>query len=262
MFASDLDGTLVPVAADGDYPPAVRAFGDRLARQDRLLTAWVTGRAPRDALNLIREQGLPLPDALCCDVGTRIEWFEGGRWRTDEDYRDAVRYALGGVTADDVFAAFADATAFAPQDDAHQSEVKMSFRLRGSPSPEGELEGARALLARRGWKLSLVASRSIHDGDVLLDVLPGGVDKAAAVHHVRRAAGLAVADVVYAGDSGNDLAPLTAGFRAVVVANAAPGLARRIAEFAAHEGRPERVFTATRPHLHGVLEGASRFGVF
>jgi len=262
LFASDLDGTLIPVENDPSYPSAVRDFRHRLARQDRLLTAWVTGRAPQDTLNVMEENGLPLPHVLCCDVGTRIEWAVGDRWIRDEHYDKTVRAALGGVTAHDVFAAFADATAFVPQDDAHQSEVKMSFRLDESPTAEAELEASRIVLLERDWKLSLVASRSVYDGAVLLDVLPGGVDKAAAVHHVRRTASLTADDVVYAGDSGNDLAPLTAGFRAVIVANAAPGLADRIAAFAADEGRPNKVHAAARPHLHGVLEGARRFGIF
>jgi hypothetical protein len=71
-----------------------------------------------------------------------------------------------------------------------------------------------------------------------------------------------VDDVVYAGDSDNDLAPLTAGFRGIIVSNADTGLATGIRKFVAREDRPHRIYACEQPHLHGVLEGAAYFGIF
>ena len=260
LLASDLDGTLLPVGEDDTHPVAVDEFRRRLAGRSHLGLAYVTGRAPDDALATARRHSLPDPDALACDVGTCVLWPDGDGWRRDEDFNARAVAALEGVTPDDVFGAVGGGTGFRPQGPTHQSEVKISFRLPTGGDAHDELERVRSVISGRGWRLSLVSSRCVFTGVILLDVLPGGVDKAAAVHHIRKTLLLAADDVVYAGDSGNDLAPLTAGFRAIVVGNAAEGLADRSRSFAAAEGRPHGVHVSTRHHLHGVLEGARAFG--
>lgn len=261
LLASDLDGTLIPVGDDPGYPAAVRRLHALVAERTSLCLAYVTGRSHDDALAAIERHGLPRPQALASDVGTSVRWSLAGGWRRDDEYHARALAAMGGVTAAAVTEAVTGGTGFVMQDPRHQSPVKISFRRPAPDDPDGALEAARALLAARGWRLALVASRCVFSGDLLLDVLPGGVDKATAVQHIRKELHLSLDAVVYAGDSGNDLAPLTAGFRAVVVGDAAPGLADRIRDFAAHEGRPDSVHVSAKPHLHGVLEGASRFGI-
>lgn len=261
LLASDLDGTLIPVDADPGHPAAVARFRELLAARPGLRLAYVTGRAADDALAATAACGLPLPHVLVCDVGTRILWSVPGGWRDDDEYHARALAAMGGIAAAEIVDAVTAASAFEPQEPSRQSDVKISFRLPASHDGDAALETVRDRLADLGWRLALVASRCVFTGDVLLDVLPGGVDKATAVQHVRKELRLGADAVLYAGDSGNDLAPLTAGFNAVVVSNAAPGLADRILAFAAAEGRPRTVHVASRPHLHGVLEGASRFGI-
>ena len=261
LLASDLDGTLIPVDEDPDHADAVARLRERLAARPGLRLAYVTGRDHDDALAAVAACGLPRPHVLACDVGTGISWADGDAWRRDHEYHDRARAAMGEATAAGILAAVTGDSAFLPQDESHQSDVKISFRLPASADADAALEAARQSLAGRGWRLALVSSRCVFTDDLLLDVLPGGIDKATAVQHIRKALRLDVGAVMYAGDSGNDLAPLTAGFNAVVVGNAAPELADRIRDFAAAEGRAGSVHIASRPHLHGVLEGAARFGI-
>ena len=261
LLASDLDGTLLPVDTDPDHADAVALFRERLTRRPGLRVAYVTGRTFRDALSAVRAAGLPVPHVLVSDVGTAIHWADADDWLLDGSYHRRALAAMGGVTAAEILAEIGGTDGFQPQDPAHQSDVKISFRRPDDRDSDRHLERLRARLAALGWRLALVASRCVFTGDLLLDVLPGGLDKATAVQHVRKELRLGADAVLFAGDSGNDLAPLTAGFLSVVVSNAAPGLADRIREFAAAEGRPQTVHVASRPHLHGVLEGAARFGI-
>jgi HAD superfamily hydrolase (TIGR01484 family) len=64
------------------------------------------------------------------------------------------------------------------------------------------------------------------EGQGLLDFLPRDVSKAYALKWWSDYHGVSHSDVVFAGDSGNDLAALTAGFCAILVANADRGVAR------------------------------------
>jgi hydroxymethylpyrimidine pyrophosphatase-like HAD family hydrolase len=69
-------------------------------------------------------------------------------------------------------------------------------------------------------------------------------------------------DAIYAGDSGNDLAALAAGFHAVVVANASEGLAEKVSALQQERGIPaDRLYAAKAPASSGVLEGCRHFGL-
>jgi HAD superfamily hydrolase (TIGR01484 family) len=261
LLASDLDGTLVPVGADPTYPGAVEELRRRLAGREDLCLAYVTGRTLAGSLAAMEASGLPRPAAVACDVGTQLYWFRDRDWHRDETFHAGVLAAMGGVDTGEVLEAIRGGTRFEPQADERQSDVKASFRLPAPEDADPQLAAALSVLASRRWLLSPVASRCVFSGDMLLDVLPGGIDKAAAVHFIRKTLRLKHDQVVYAGDSGNDLTALTAGFRSIIVGNATPGLAERIREFATQEGRPGTVHAATGQHLHGVLEGARRFGI-
>ena len=67
--------------------------------------------------------------------------------------------------------------------------------------------------------------------------------------------------IVFAGDSGNDYAALTAGFRAILVGNAHQELAERVAEHHRRGGHSDRLYLAREHATAGVLEGCRRFGL-
>ena len=100
------------------------------------------------------------------------------------------------------------------------------------------------------------------NGGGLIDFLPQQVSKAYALEwwcgfakHERRA-------VVFAGDSGNDTAALTAGFRAIVVANADRNVALEVYQVHKKQGWENRLVVADAPATSGLLEGCLRFRLF
>ena len=99
-------------------------------------------------------------------------------------------------------------------------------------------------------------------GGGLLDVLPEGASKRAAVEHLRVVLGLEPDGVVFAGDSGNDEEALLAGWGGIVVGNAPPELKTRLARAASQRGLDGQLFFARAGCTAGVLEGARHFGLF
>jgi hydroxymethylpyrimidine pyrophosphatase-like HAD family hydrolase len=93
----------------------------------------------------------------------------------------------------------------------------------------------------------------------LIDVLPATAAKDSALQYLREKAGVSESRVVYAGDSGNDLAAFISGCKAIVVGNTTDSVKEQVRLRAPH---PDRVFFAPGPCVEGVLQGCRHFGVF
>jgi hydroxymethylpyrimidine pyrophosphatase-like HAD family hydrolase len=106
---------------------------------------------------------------------------------------------------------------------------------------------------------SIIASVDPFIGDGLIDLLPKEVSKAHALSWWTSFRESKVESIVLAGDSGNDLAALTAGYKSIVVANAADEIAAAVKRTHESFGRQDRLFLATEFATSGVLEGCKRY---
>jgi hydroxymethylpyrimidine pyrophosphatase-like HAD family hydrolase len=104
-------------------------------------------------------------------------------------------------------------------------------------------------------------------GDGLLDFLPRAATKQTALEFLAEEMGVPKQEVVFCGDSGNDVFPLTAGFAGVLVRNADEQLVEKVREAMA-ENPSLRVYFAqggfkglSGYYTSGVLEGAHHYGV-
>ncbi len=112
----------------------------------------------------------------------------------------------------------------------------------------------------------LVYSFDSNNGNGLLDVLPASATKQTSLEYVakRYQAGR---EVVFCGDSGNDVFPLTANFLGVMVRNADEQLVQQVS--AAKQANPAlQIYHAQGGfkglngyYVSGVLEGAYHYGL-
>jgi HAD superfamily hydrolase (TIGR01484 family) len=277
LLATDLDGTVIPTpqgGAGGDGgrrdggTDAFREAFERPARARRgVVLAYVTGRHLSFALEGVAGAGLPGPDLLACDVGTSLYRPDEGawspdpeRWRADPDYRASMRAAMGGVDTGEIRRALAGTADLLPQEDEKQAEFKVSWYAPAPPRLDGVVDAMRERLASVA-PVELVASVDPSTGRGLIDVLPSGVAKDRALGFMRAELEVGPDATLYAGDSGNDRAALLSGVLAVLVGNAPRTLADELRREARGRGLGERLYLATAPFAHGVLEGCEHFGV-
>jgi len=114
----------------------------------------------------------------------------------------------------------------------------------------------------------IIYSFDSQTGKGLLDFLPQSATKQTALEYVAAEMGAEKGDVVFCGDSGNDVFPLTAGFSGVLVRNADDQLVAGVQE-ATRKNPDLRVYFAkggfkglSGYYTSGVIEGAYHYGLF
>ena len=197
------------------------------------------GVASGRSFELIREAivefGLLEPDLIISSVGSEIDGDDDIGTR----YRDHIS---PGWDREKVVETLSGITGLTLQRDEGQKPFKVSFDTAGEVMPE-----VRDAVNEAGLNVTL-----IHSHNEFLDVLPKRASKGKAVRFVAEAYGMALENIVVAGDSGNDDEMLTCGAKAVMVGNYSQELAHLVDNPA--------VYVAEAKYAAGVLEGLKYYG--
>ncbi|MCA9023783.1 MAG: HAD-IIB family hydrolase [Planctomycetaceae bacterium] len=259
VLATDLDGTFIPLEGDKQNLLDLEILRDQLEQQDTTLV-YVSGRHLAIIEDAIREHDLPQPDWIIGNVGTAIYGKNPEGWTEEPAYHQHLASLCGEMSALRLQSITRSIEGLILQEQEKLSEYKVSFYT--DPKELDELVTRitdRLAEVNSAW--TLISSIDPFTGDGLIDLLPHGVSKALAIqwwcdHH-----DWDQREVVYAGDSGNDLAALTAGYRAIVVGNADRRLAKQVRD--EHEAKQwsNRMHLAEAVATSGVLEGCRAFGL-
>jgi len=258
LLASDLDGTLIPYEESAEQRQALARFREWFAgaspRDGRPLLAYVTGRHLALAEHGIAAFGLPRPDVLVCDVGTALYRRTVDGWRKDAAYEERLARSWPGAPA--VAGILDGIPGLDPQEEACQGPLKRSYYLpldaAGSMAQE-----ARRRLRRAGMAARVILSIDHRRECGLLDVLPPAAAKDAALAYLATELAVSLEEVVYAGDSGNDIEAFASGCRGIVVGNADEQLRRALAPWRT----TGRLYFSRAAYAAGVVEGCRRFGI-
>ena len=265
ILATDLDRTLLP---NGSWPPDPEAIDifNTLTEKHDVLTVYVTGRNLSLTENAIKEFGVRYPDILCGDVGTSIRKYENGEWKFDDGWVDHVKSESPRWDAMAIRDAVAGIDAMQEQESEHQNQFKQSYYVEHEKKDQ-VLKKVDELVKGKFDEV-IIYSFDSQDGKGLLDFLPASATKQTALEYVAEEYGVTKEDVVFCGDSGNDIFPLTAGFRGVLVKNADEQLVENVKK--AMDLNPElKVYFAKGDfrglrgyYTSGVIEGAYHYGIF
>ena len=275
LLCSDLDRTLVP---NGRVPESsvARALLRTLVERQILDVCYVSGRSIPLIREAIQEFSLPIPQVVIGDVGATIAdvntdtdtdidkpWPTWSAWHEHlaEDWQGRDAWALLGVLEP-----LTARLGIRPQEDAHQNTFKLSY-YTPNPFDKTQLEVLEDDLQQHGFASRLIWSVDEATNTGLLDVLPARASKFHAIEFflARHPLGQQhpLDSVVFAGDSGNDLAALTSHLNAVLVANAAAD----VREQAQHDVEDKQTLYLARGdflglngnYSAGVLEGLAHY---
>jgi hypothetical protein len=223
LLCTDLDRTLLPNGTAPESPCARKLFA-RLASHPQVILVYVTGRDPDLVEAALAAWAVPPPDLLIANVGTTIAGREPVGWRRWEEWDQVLAPDWNGRTGAELRGVLQGVADLKMQDDSRQGLWKVSLQTPPDADPLLLTAAVRERLDPLGVRASVIWSRDEDLGAGLLDVLPAGADKSRAIAFVMERLGYGLDEVVFAGDSGNDLDVLTGPIPSVVVANAAEEL--------------------------------------
>lgn len=258
VLATDLDGTLIPL----DGSPKNRsdlAAVQSLLNEHGIPLVFVTGRHAESVLQAIQDFSLPQPDAIICDVGTTILTADdGGKLVVQPEYERHLSQLVKDQPAANLKSELSAWPGVRLQEEEKQGAFKVSFYTNAA-EVEQHANAIQAALSEANAPWSLISSVDPFNGDGLIDLLPNGVSKSYAIDWFAKSHQWDQDQILFTGDSGNDLAALTAGFRAAVVANAADEVKTAAREAHAAAGWNDRLLQCQHPATSGVLEALRHF---
>ena len=265
ILATDLDRTLLP---NGSWPadPGAIALFNELTERHGVFVVYVTGRNLSLSERAIEEYGIRHPHVLIGDVGTSIRKYGPNGWQPDSGWDAHVKRTSPAWDADTIRSTVAGIDGLTEQEREHCGPFKQSYYVDHDRRDE-VLEAVDERVKGRFDEV-IVYSFDSQTGKGLLDFLPQSATKQTALEYVAAEHGADKTDVVFCGDSGNDVFPLTAGFCGVLVRNADEQLVAGVRE-AAGANPAIRVYFAKGGfrglngyYTSGVIEGAYHYGIF
>ncbi len=264
ILATDLDRTLLPNGGWPADPNAIELF-NRLTERQGVTVVYVTGRNLALSEQAIRQYGIRHPDILIGDVGTSIRRYQQGEWQDHPGWSAHVRAASPRWDAAAVTRELSAIGGLRRQEDEHCGPFKQSYYLDHA-GREGILRQVEERVKGRFDEV-IIYSLDSQSGDGLLDLLPASATKQTALEFMVAEFGVARERVVFCGDSGNDIFPLTAGFAGVLVRNADEQLVAGVKQ--AQRDNPGLQLYFARGgfaglngyYTGGVLEGAAHYGL-
>jgi sucrose-6F-phosphate phosphohydrolase len=257
-FATDLDGTLIPLTKHPQNQTDLAAVA-RLLCEHQLSTVFVTGRHYESVKTAMAEHALPQPDWIICDVGTTIlKRTENGTFQPVDTYATHLAARISACPADEIATIHTDIPALRLQESEKQGPFKVSF-YSAAETLIATTNAVAEYLENHNAPWSIISSVDPFNGDGLIDLLPMGVSKSYAIDWWAAQQNLTADQVIFAGDSGNDIAALTAGYRAIVVSNAAAEIVQQTTSKHNDAAWTDRLFLSSTPATSGVVEGLRHF---
>jgi len=259
ILATDLDGTLIPLDGNEQNKQDLVTLAGRL-NDNNIQLIYVTGRHFESLMEMQQKHQLPMPEWIICDVGTSIYRRQpAGDYQRIADYQehqDRIISSLPIRTLQERVSSSVEGLRL--QEDEKQGRFKLSY-YTDADQLEQRYHQVQQKLDEWDAPYSIIHSVDPFNGDGLIDLLPADVSKAHALGWWVRHADLHPDDLVFAGDSGNDYAALTAGYRAIVVGNADRKLAQRVYEAHTTAGWKNRLYLAREQATSALLEGSRWF---
>ncbi len=237
LLATDMDGTFL------GNDVAMAALWEKL-EANGIWLAFATGRHLDSIEALYATKKIPHRARCCvCMVGTDIYLPTEIGYKLDTHWHDLI---AADWDHDAVETAVHSIDNLVAQNADWQSLFKCSYYVEQKPQPV--LSNVTKQLDRAGLQAKI-----IYSGGRFLDLIPTGAGKGKAVAYLVDQLGLDRANVVTAGDSGNDEDMMTPGlgFRSIVVGNAEAQLTSL---------RGEHIYHASAHYAAGIIEGLQHLG--
>ena len=265
LLCTDMDRTVIPNGLHAEHPDAHKRFA-AFCRLPEVVLAYVSGRHLALVQQAIKNYRLPKPDFILSDVGSKIYHFSDQQWQEISAWEQKIDKDWRGKSHHQIMQMFDDIVELQCQEVEKQNTHKLSYYLPLHADHDNIMKQMQVRLKKEKIDASLIWSMAEPKTIGLLDVLPKYATKLHAIEFLRQQQGYSLNEVVFAGDSGNDLAVLSSEVPSVLVANAADDIRQAAQQLAEQQGHQQALYLAGSTDLGmegnysaGVLEGVWHF---
>jgi len=265
LLCTDMDRTVIPNGCQPEDPaarPRFRAF----CRCPEVCLVYVTGRHLQLVQQAIADYELPDPDYAITDVGSRIYRVSNASWQVLSQWEEQIAPDWGGRSHEELEKALRPIGELTLQEEEKQNRFKLSYYLGLDVDRVPVMERMRLTLMDLGVAASLIWSVDDLKLVGLLDVLPENATKLHGVKFLQQQLNYSQDEVLFAGDSGNDLPVLGSDIRSVLVANASAEVKQQARQLAGEAGYARSLYLAQEDvgpfdgnYAAGVLQGVHHF---
>jgi len=266
VLATDLDRTLIPNGHDefnGDMPTFFETV------ETAGLDLWyVTGRSLEQFREGQENYDIRDPEYLLSEVGTVVYRYTDNGLQQMPEWVEHVRSSNPGWDTERIREVLPLEGGVRLQEENNQNEFKVSLYVDDHDRKDELIEALRENLTRLNVNPEIIWSFDpLKDNVGLLDILAGGATKLGALEFLREYNELTKDDIVFAGDSGNDLLALTFGYYAIVVHNAPDEVKEEVCAKNTEQDLMDRTYIAEGDdesngnYSSGILEGLRHFEV-
>jgi len=260
VLATDLDGTLIPLRDSDDNIRDLQTLTEEIRDAQTTLT-FVTGRHIESVKDAIERFRLPKPQWVICDVGSSIYRREDNTFQHATSYVDLLSEIVGDVPVARMREHLSNWEGLRLQEEEKQQQFKLSFYCQRDAVRENARRVGEFLI-ERNLPYNIISSQDPFKDIGLIDLLPKGISKAYALSWWSEHEKLSDDAVVFAGDSGNDLAAMTAGFKTIVVGNAEEDVKQEVNDHFHQNDDAKRLYISKNNATSAVLSGCYHFQLF
>jgi sucrose-6F-phosphate phosphohydrolase len=266
LICTDLDRTLIPNGPQPESAGAREAFKQLCGYEDVVL-AYVSGRDRSLVEQAIEHYTLPQPDYVIADVGATIfQLGETANWHRWSHWAEQISPDWNGYTSQQLLKQFADWPGLREQEPAKQQPYKASFYVELTLNKTSLIEQMACHLNQLDVQANLIWSVDEELGVGLLDLLPQAAGKYLAIDFLRTELKLQETEVLFSGDSGNDLDVMVSPIPSVLVANAELNVLNEAQQRISESAFADRFYAAKGGFMGmngcysaGILEGLAHY---
>ena len=265
LLCTDLDRTLLPNGPQSESAGAREMFS-RLVSKDGVRLAYVTGRHRELVQQAMRNYQLPQPDFVVGDVGSTIYEVSGNNWQALESWSAHIAQDWDGYQHDDLRALLRDIPDLRLQEFRKQGRFKLSYYVSLNVKNTQLIHEIERRFSEQGIGVSCTWSIDEPASIGLLDILPARASKRLAIEFIAQSQGYAIEEIVFAGDSGNDISVMCSEIPSVLVANATEEVRIQAEKDAQNQGQSDRLYLSKGTYLGmngnyaaGILEGVAHY---
>jgi len=266
ILATDLDRTLLPNGHE-EYDNSIPVLFQKLANVKNLTLVYVSGQNLDLMLKSAKLYGIKLPDFFIAEVGTAMYKKEGNKMSFWQKWRTYTENKNPNWDREQIVKQIGMPDVLELQEGWKQNDFKISYYLREENKKDDVLKKIKQAVNKIDIDAKIVWSQDPLQKVGLIDILPTSATKVTALEFLRQELGEELDNVVYCGDSGNDILPLTFGYRAILPKNAHAEVVQEVQKIAKQKGIEDKVYVAggydnlNGNYSSGIIEGLEHFNI-